>query len=63
MAKVVIRCQYTGNYVFTGLDTQNVPNIVGGRVYCPYCAAEHVWTCTEARHDEPRKRTFVRQAS
>jgi len=63
MAKVVIRCQYTGNYVFTGIDTQHVPNVVGGRVYCPYCAAEHVWTCTDARQDEPRKRSLVRQAS
>ena len=33
MARIVIRCQYTGHYVFTGLDTQNSPTIGGGRIY------------------------------
>ena len=62
MAKIVIRCQYTGHYVFTGIDTRSNPHITGGRIYCPYCAADHLWTCTDARNDEPKKKPLVRQA-
>ena len=53
MARIVIRCQYTGHYVFTGFDTQASPAVTGGRIFCPYCVAEHVWRSTEARLDEP----------
>ncbi len=63
MAKIVIRCRYTGNYVFTGIDTDNAPTVVGGRIFCPYCAAEHVWSAREAHADEHRSKPLVRQAS
>lgn len=65
MAKVVVRCQYTGHYVFTGVDADKLPAIAGGRIFCPYCAAEHVWTCGEARLDDKpqRQKPLVRQAS
>ena len=63
MARIVIRCQYTGHYVFTGLDTAQHPPAAGGRIFCPYCAADHVWSATEARHDEPQNKPLVRQAS
>jgi hypothetical protein len=64
MARIVIRCQYTGHYVFTGFDTQTAP-ASGGRIFCPYCVAEHVWTATEVRVDEHerRQKPLVRQAS
>jgi hypothetical protein len=67
MARIVIRCQYTGHYVFTGFDTQASPAVTGGRIFCPYCVAEHVWSSAEARLDEPqrerRQKPQVRQAS
>lgn len=67
MARIVIRCQYTGHYVFTGFDTRTSPPIAGGRIFCPYCVAEHVWSSTEARLDnregERRQKPMVRQAS
>jgi hypothetical protein len=62
MARIIIRCQYTGNYVFTGIDTKNSPPVTGGRIFCPYCSAEHVWVSYEATSDEPKK-PLVRQAS
>ena len=63
MAKIVIRCQYTGHYVFTGLDARTAP-VAGGRIYCPYCATEHTWVAAEARVDETRReKPLVRQAS
>ena len=67
MARIVIRCQYTGHYVFTGFDTQTSQPMAGGRIFCPYCVAEHVWSSTEARLDERpserRQKPLVRQAS
>lgn len=63
MAKIVVRCQYTGNYVFTGVDAKNSSQASGGRIYCPYCAADHVWTCNEAKLDDRDRKPFVRQAS
>ena len=64
MARIVVRCQYTGHYVFTGIDTKTPPAISGGQIFCPYCAAEHLWSAAEARLDEraPQK-PLVRQAS
>ena len=47
----------------TGIDTEKAPAVVGGRIYCPYCAADHVWTCKDARPDDDRNKTLVRQAS
>ena len=67
MARIVVRCQYTGNYVFTGFDTHAQPPVPGGRIFCPYCAAEHVWSATAARLDDRnpdrRHKPQVRQAS
>ncbi len=67
MARIVIRCQYTAHYVFTGFYTQTAPAVSGGRIFCPYCDAEHVWSSTEARLDERqterRPKPMVRQAS
>jgi hypothetical protein len=63
MARIVVRCQYTGHYIFTGIDTSQAPIVVGGRIYCPYCAADHVWTSFEARLDQPASGPLVRQAS
>ena len=68
MARIVIRCQYTGHYVFTGFDTRTSPVVAGGRIFCPYCEAEHVWSSTDARFDdqgdlERRQKHLVRQAS
>jgi len=65
MARIIIRCQYTGHYVFTGIDTVTSPAVTGGRTFCPYCVAEHQWSSTEARIDphDDRPRTLVRQAS
>lgn len=63
MARIVIRCQYTGHYVFTNLDSDRNPTIAGGHIFCPYCAADHVWVSSEARVDEARSKPLVRQAS
>lgn len=66
MARIVVRCQYTGHYVFTGVEMQAGSAIAGGRVYCPYCAVEHVWSCTDARIEparSARNKPLVRQAS
>jgi hypothetical protein len=37
--------------------------VVGGRIYCPYCASDHVWTAFEARLDQAPSGPLVRQAS
>ena len=66
MARIVIRCQYTGHYVFTRVDTRTSPAVTGGRIFCPYCVAEHTWSSTEARLDDReqrRSKPLVRQAS
>jgi len=67
MARIVIRCQYTGHYVFTGFDSQTSPAVTGGRIFCPYCVTEHVWSSIEARVDDRerqrRQKPLVRQAS
>lgn len=66
MARIVVRCQYTGHYIFTGIETRPDAVIVGGRIYCPYCAADHVWTCNEVRFDQANpsaRKPLVRQAS
>ena len=64
MARIIVRCQYTGHYVFTGVDTEKAPAIVGGRIYCPYCATDHVWSCRDVRAENDRRsKPLVRQAS
>ena len=62
MARIVVRCQYTENYVLTGIDTKKMPDIRGGRIFCPYCLADHVWSCPDVRNETPKKKPFVRQA-
>jgi hypothetical protein len=64
MAKVVVQCQYTGHYIFTGVDAHSASIIAGGHVHCPYCDTDHVWTCSDARPERSdRSRPQVRQAS
>jgi hypothetical protein len=67
MARIIVRCQYTGHYIFTGVDTERSPDIIGGSVMCPYCVAEHVWLAIETRRNDARKRKrpkpIVRHAS
>ena len=66
MAKIVIRCQYTGHYIFTGIETRPDTIVVGGRIYCPYCVSDHIWTCHEVRLDQAElstRKPLVRQAS
>ncbi len=63
MARIIVRCQYTGNYIFTGVDADRCPHTSGGLVYCPYCAANHVWVGAEAKVEAPRNKPVVRQAS
>ena len=67
MARIVVKCRYTGHYVLTGIDAERSPDIIGGSLACPYCAAQHVWLAVEARRpDDPRRRKrpkpIVRQA-
>jgi hypothetical protein len=66
MARIIVRCKYTGHYVLTPMDTERSPAIVGGWVLCPYCRTEHVWAVEEVRIDDLKKkasRLIVRQAS
>jgi hypothetical protein len=66
MARVIIRCKYTGHYVFTAIDTETAPAVAGGCVACPYCGTEHVWTIEQPRADDARNKEpklIVRQAS
>lgn len=66
MARIIVRCNYTGHYIFTPIDTETSPTIAGGCVSCPYCGTEHVWTVEEARVDDLRMKAtklIVRQAS
>jgi hypothetical protein len=63
MARIVVQCQYTGHYIFTGIDSRSSP-VTGGRIRCPYCDADHFWASFEPRPDEgTRPRPLVRQAS
>ena len=62
MVRLVIRCQYTGHYVFTRIQMRPDTAIAGARIFCPYCATDHVWSCDEARFEEQRK-PLVRHAS
>lgn len=65
MARIVVQCQYTGHYMLTGFDTNSSPVIGGGRIRCPYCEVEHVWSATEPRpaKGQQRPKPMVRQAS
>jgi uncharacterized Zn finger protein (UPF0148 family) len=71
MARIVIRCRYTGHYIISSHDAGASTEMFTGRIFCPYCTAEHVWSSTEApagegdpqRHPAARRRPLVRQAS
>lgn len=68
MARIVIRCRYTGHYIIGHHDAGKSTDMFSGRIFCPYCTAEHVWSSAEAsagENDEPpaRRKPLVRQAS
>lgn len=66
MARIVVKCRYSGNYVLTGIQTENAPMLVGGRVTCPYCSAEHVWIAAETESGQAKLKStkpIVRLAS
>lgn len=67
MARIVVQCQYSRNYILTGVDTRSSAIVAGGRIRCPYCEIDHIWVC-DTRNDErdPNRahpRTLIRQAS
>jgi hypothetical protein len=71
MARTVIRCRYTGHYIISSHDAGAATDMFSGRIFCPYCSAEHVWNSAETtnsgsdgdRHPAARRKTLVRQAS
>ena len=70
MARIVIRCEYSGNYVLSGFDTQTLQSAVSRKIFCPYCDAEHTWadqafSAIEVRGNEKpgRPKPQVRRAS
>ena len=57
MATVMIRCPRTGCAVSTEIETEpsdfsRLPE-VAGRMRCPLCGEEHVWTARDAWLAEP----------
>jgi len=71
MARTVIRCRYTGNYIISSHEAGAATDMFSGRIFCPYCDAEHVWSSAETsnggsdgeQHSTARRRMQVRQAS
>jgi hypothetical protein len=71
MARTVIRCRYTGNYIISSHEAGAATDMFSGRIFCPYCNAEHVWSSAETsnggsdseQHSAARRRMQVRQAS
>ncbi|MBX9843059.1 MAG: hypothetical protein K2Z80_14760 [Xanthobacteraceae bacterium] len=70
MARIVIRCEYSGNYVLSGFDTQTMQSALSRKIFCPYCVAEHTWadqafSAIEVRGNEKpgRPKPQVRRAS
>ena len=66
MARIVVKCRYSGNYILTGIRTENALVPVGGRVICPYCSVEHVWIAAETERnqtDHKPTKPIVRLAS
>jgi hypothetical protein len=70
MARIVIRCEYSGNYVLSGFDTQTLQSAVSRKIFCPYCDAEHTWADqawsavkTQSSEKAGRRKPLVRQAS
>ncbi len=54
MARTVIRCRYTGNYIISSHEAGAATDMFSGRIFCPYCNAEHVWS--SAGDEQRRKR-------
>ena len=66
MARVIVKCKYSGHYVFTTIDTQTSPAVVAGCVACPYCGTDHIWTVDQPHVENSQKKAsklIVRQAS
>lgn len=70
MARTIIRCRYTGHYMISSHEAGASTEIFSGRIFCPYCNAEHVWSSAEEtggndseQHSAARRKTQVRQAS
>ena len=57
MGAVMIRCPRTGRAVSTEIETE--PSVfsrlpeVAGRMRCPDCGEEHIWSASEAWLEEP----------
>ena len=57
MGAVMIRCPRTGRGVSTEIDTK--PSVfsrfpeVAGRMRCPDCGEEHIWSASQAWLGEP----------
>jgi hypothetical protein len=71
MARTMIRCRYTGNYIISSHSAGASTDMFSGRIFCPYCNAEHVWSSVETSgsgsgdepHSSARRKALVRQAS
>jgi hypothetical protein len=70
MARIVIRCEYSGNYVLSDFDTHTMQSALSRKIFCPYCVAEHTWadqafSAIEVRGNEKpgRPKPLVRRAS
>ena len=71
MARIVIRCRYTGHYIISNHDAGASTDMFNGRIFCPYCSAEHVWSAAEPcagesdaqQNPAARRRPVVPQAS
>src|SRR5258708_11495458 len=68
MARIVIRCRYTGHYIISNHDAGVSTDMFNGRIFCPYCTAEHVWSAAEPcagesdaqQHPAARRKPLVR---
>ena len=52
MGTLMIRCPRTGDAVSTEIETEpsvfaRLPEVLG-RMHCPLCGEEHVWSASEA---------------
>lgn len=70
MARIVIRCEHSGNYVLSDFHTQTMEPALVRKIFCPYCVAEHTWadqtfSAIEVRGNETpgRPKPLVRRAS
>ena len=52
MARVMIKCPQTGDWVFTGIETdtetfERLPD-ASAQLQCPQCGLDHVWRKADA---------------